>query len=105
MRISGPEPDSRFRVVYTLAGRNITARVIVGTATTTVLAASDPAVLLALKVIPNRMHPGIVRRVLVGGRSTRVYGRESFGSKQLTVRATTDPTLSDTATFQLNTVP
>jgi formylglycine-generating enzyme required for sulfatase activity len=105
MRISGPGPDSRFRVAYTLAGRNITGGVIAGTATTAVLAAADAPVPLVVRISPNRKNADILRRVVVNLRPTSVYGRETFGPKQLTVRATTDPTLSDTATFQLNTVP
>ena len=105
MRINGPGSDSRFRVAYVLAGRNVTAAVIAGTATTSVLAAADAPVPLFVRISPNRKNTGILRKVVVNQRPTWVYGRETFGPNGLTVRATTDPTLSDTATFQLNTVP
>ena len=105
MRINGPGHDSRFRVLYVLAGRNVTAAVIAGTATTSVLAAADAPVPLFVRISPNRKNPDILRKVVVTQRPTWVYGRETFGPNGLTVRATTDPTLSDTATFQLNTVP
>ncbi len=105
MRINGPGPDSRFRVSYVLAGRNVTAGVIAGTATTSVLAASDWPVPLFVRISPNRKNTDIVGKVVVNQRPTWIYGRETFGPNGLTVRATTDPTLSDTAIFQLNTVP
>ncbi len=105
MRINGPGHDSRFRVLYVLAGRNVTAEVIAGTATTAVLAAADAPVPLFVRISPNRKNTDILRKVVVNQRLTWVYGRETFGPNGLTVRATTDPTLSDTATFQLNTVP
>ncbi len=105
MRINGPGHDSRFRVLYVLAGRNVTAAVIAGTAATSVLAAADAPVPLFVRISPNRKNTGILRKVVVNQRPTWVYGRESFGPNGLTVRATTDPTFSDTATFQLNTVP
>ena len=105
MRINGPGHDSRFRVLYVLSGRNVTAAVIAGTATTSVLAAADAPVPLFVRISPNRKNPDILRKVVVTQRPTWVYGRETFGPNGLTVRATTDPTLSDTATFQLNTVP
>jgi hypothetical protein len=105
MRINGPGSDSRFRVAYVLAGRNVTAAVIAGTATTSVLAAADAPVPLFVRISPTRKNPSILRKVVVNQRPTWIYGRETFGPSGLTVRATTDPTLSDTATFQLNTVP
>jgi sulfatase modifying factor 1 len=105
MRINGPGSDSRFRVAYVLAGRNVTAAVIAGTAATPVLAAADAPVPLFVRISPTRKNPNILRKVVVNQRPTWIYGRETFGPNGLTVRATTDPTLSDTATFQLNTVP
>jgi hypothetical protein len=105
MRINGPGHDSRFRVLYVMAGRNVTAGVIAGTATTAVLAAADAPVPLFVRISPNRKNTDILRKVVVNLRPTWIYGRETFGPNGLTVRATTDPTLSDTATFQLNTIP
>lgn len=95
----------RLQRTHRKAGRNVTAAVIAGTAATPVLAATDAPVALFVRISPNRKNPSILRKVVVNQRPTWVYGRETFGPNGLTVRATTDPTLSDTATFQLNTVP
>jgi hypothetical protein len=115
MRISGPGRDRRFKVAYTLRKwssnwmterSNVTAGVIAGTAVTPLIKPSTSPFSLTVKITPDRSNWDIVLRDIVNGRLvTTGYGRETFGPKLLTVRATTDPTLSDTATFQLNTVP
>jgi len=112
MQINGPGSDSRFRVTYVMHDLNVTAAVIAGTlstrgdiVTSRLFPHGTRRTELSLKISPNRKNTDILRKVVVNQRATWVYGRETFGPKQLTVRARTDPSLSDTATFQLDTVP
>jgi hypothetical protein len=114
MRISGPGRDRRFKVNYTLRKHgskwyerlNVTAGVIAGTAVTPLIEPSASPFSLTVKIIPDRSNWDIVQRDVVNGRLVRTgYGRATFGPKALTVQAATDPTLSDTAIFQLDTVP
>jgi hypothetical protein len=84
MRIAGPGSDSRFRITYTLAGKNVTAGVIAGVALTPVIDTNDAP---------------------VNGRRTIVWGRRTFGPKYITVTASTDADFTDTATFEINTTP
>ncbi len=105
MRISGPGPDSRFRITYKTAGKNVTASVVTGLAVTTVIETSDAPVSLSARVVPDRTNPQIKDRAIVNGRQTIVWGTRSFGPKYVTVTASTDADYTDTATFQINTTP
>jgi len=105
MRIAGPGPDSRFRISYTLAGKNVTAGVVAGVALTQVIETSDAPVALSARVVPDRTNPQIMDRTIVNGRRTIVWGTRTFGPKYVTVTASTDANYTDTATFQINTTP
>ncbi|MBU6178717.1 MAG: hypothetical protein KGR69_03595, partial [Verrucomicrobia bacterium] len=105
MRISGPASDSRFRISYQLFGKNVTAGVIAGTASTPVIDTNDAPVSLTARIAPNRANPQILNRVTVNGRRTLVWGTQSFGPKYVTVTASTAANFSDTATFQVNATP
>jgi hypothetical protein len=105
MRIAGPGPDSRFRITYTLAGKNVTAGVIAGVALTPVIDTNDAPVALSARVAPDRTNPQIMDRVIVNGRRTIVWGSRTFGPKYVTVTASTDADFTDTATFEVNTTP
>jgi hypothetical protein len=105
MRVSGPASDSRFKVSYTLAGRNVTAAVIAGTASTVVLGEADAPVAMSAKITPVRSNSLIQRREIINGRSTVVYGRQTFGPKYVRATAASDPDFIDTVSFEINAVP
>jgi|GEM_PF-1347270 len=105
MRVSGPDSDSRFKVSYTLAGRNVTAAVIAGTATTAVIGEADAPVAMTARITPIRSNPQIQRREIINGRSTVVYGRQTFGPKYVRATAASDADFSDTVSFEINAVP
>ncbi len=105
MRIAGPGPDSRFRITYTLARKNVTAGVIAGVALTPVIDTNDAPVPLSARVAPDRTNPQIMDRVIVNGRRTIVWGSRTFGPKYVTVTASTDADFTDTATFKVDTTP
>jgi hypothetical protein len=104
MKISGSGPDARFKISYKLAGKNVTAAVIAGTAKTVVLDEDDAPVSLHVKVSPNRSSTDILERVNVNGRLVTVYKSASYLGT-VTVTASTDNTKTDVATFRLNTLP
>jgi hypothetical protein len=105
MRVSGPDSDARFKVSYTLAGRNVTAAVIAGTATTAVIGEADVPVAMTARITPIRSNPQIQRREIINGRSTVVYGRQTFGPKYVRATAASDADFSDTVSFEINAVP
>lgn len=104
MRIYASATNNLFRTTYWIGDRNQTAAMIVGLATTGQIAENDAPVLIRARVLPDRRNPRIRDRVLIGGRYTVVYGSESFIGT-MTVTASTDITITDTATFRLNTLP
>jgi hypothetical protein len=103
MRISGPGPDSRFKVAYKLAGKNVTAAVIAGTAKTVVIGPDDAPVPFSVKISPDRRSTEITERLTIGGKLTTVYYARSFIGN-VTVSASSDPTKTDVAKFRLNTL-
>jgi hypothetical protein len=105
MRVSGPASDSRFKVSYTLAGRNLTAAVIAGTATTAVLSEGDAPVAMTARITPIRSNSVIQRVEIINGRRTVVYGRQTFGPKYVRATAASDPDFTDTVSFEINAVP
>jgi hypothetical protein len=105
MRVSGPASDSRFKVSYTLAGRNLTAAVIAGTATTAVLSEGDAPVAMTARITPIRSNSLIQRVEIINGRRTVVYGRQTFGPKYVRATAASDPDFIDTVSFEINAVP
>jgi hypothetical protein len=105
MRISGPASDSRFRITYMMGRKNMTAGVIAGTAATPVIQTNDAPVSLSARIAPNRANSQIMTRVMIGRNWAFFWGTESFGPKFLTVTASTDAVLTDTATFRVNHTP
>ncbi|MBU6179863.1 MAG: hypothetical protein KGR69_09360, partial [Verrucomicrobia bacterium] len=103
MRISGPGPDSRFKVAYKLAGKNVTAAVIAGTARTVVIGPDADAVPFSVKISPDRRSTEITEKLTIGGKLTPVFYARSFIGN-VTVSASSDPTKTDVAKFRLNTL-
>jgi hypothetical protein len=104
-RLSGPASDSRFRVSYTLAGRNVTAAVVLGTASTAVLDEAAAPVAMVATITPIRTNPLIQRRQIINGRNTTVYGRQTFGPKYVIATAASDPDIKDTVSLEINAIP
>lgn len=104
MRIYATPTNNLFRTTYWIGDRNQTAAMIVGVAGTIQIDSDDPSVLIRARVTPDRRNPRIRDRVVISGRSTIVYGSETFIGT-MTVTASTDVTITDTARFQLDTLP
>jgi hypothetical protein len=104
IRVDGTGGDSLFKVSYMIAGKNQTASVIVGTALTGLIDSDDAPVSVVAKVEPNKANTRIQNKVLIGGKLVTVYGSESYVGN-ITITSLTDLDYSDTATFQLNTLP
>ena len=104
IRVDGTGGNSLFKVSYMIAGKNETASVIVGTALTGLIDSDDAPVSVMAKVEPNKANTRIQNKVLIGGKLVTVYGSESYVGN-ITITSLTDLDYSDTATFQLNTLP
>lgn len=104
IKISGSGPNTKYKIAYKLAGKNVTAAVIAGTAKTVVIDSDDAPVPFSVKVSPNRSSTDITERVTVGGKLTTIY-KSAFFLGNVTVSASSDPSKTDVATFQLNSLP
>lgn len=103
-KILGTRGNALFGVAYTGPGGNITAQVVAGTFTTAVLDEDDAPVSIQARVTPNKRSKAIVKKVRKGRRLVTTYLRKTF-TGTLKATASSDAALTDTATFQVNTVP
>lgn len=104
MRISASAPNNLFKVSYFIAGKNQTAAAIAGIANTVRIGPDDAPVSVRAKISPDKTNTRIRDSEIVGGRRRTIYGSESFfGTMRVT--SNSDYTISDSATFQLNTLP
>jgi hypothetical protein len=104
IRIDGTGSDSLFKVSYMVAGKNQTAAVIVGAALTGLIDSDDAPVSVVAKVEPNKKNTRIQNKVMIGGKLVTVFGSETYLGN-ISITSLTDLDYSDTATFQLNTLP
>jgi len=104
MRISASPSNNLFRVRYFVAGINQTAAMIVGVASTIQIDSDDAPVSVRARISPDRSTNRIRELVTIAGRRRAIYGSESFNGT-MRITASTDYTITDTATFRLNTLP
>ena len=104
MRISGTRGNTLFGVAYNSSAGNVTAAVVAGTFTTASITEGGALVSLSARVTPNKKNKGIVKKVKKGKRTVTTYLRKTF-SGTVKASASSNPGLSDTATYQVTTTP